>query len=336
MSHDPAREAQVSAWIPRELHEAMRIELAQRGENFTRWLMRSMQGYIEEPSLVKARIMPSIDGPGFSGNTPNKERHFRQFMAIHARVVRSIITKHKEWVSPLYWYIDMNAGPGFYDNGTPGSPIIALDVLGKEGLPTFSHLLEKDKKTHRMLIENIQRLGYALQAEHNGFYIKPPHLNMIYSPCADNTTSIADIKEGIDAINKQYWGKPRKPCGVIYSDENGMVPFDTIAEYSHAFEFMDILIHFGATTLKRYRTNPRIKSRQSWKLSDYVRKIEKTHWIVREPHGAWQWSFLLGTNWDAFPRFSREGFYHLDSPRGQEIFRRLNSTEEERHNDDNL
>jgi hypothetical protein len=52
-----------------------------------------------------------------------------------------------------------------------------------------------------------------------------------------------------------------------------------------------------------------------------IRDVPKRYWLIREPYYQHQWTFLIGTNWDTFPDFSRHGFVTIDSPHGREIMR---------------
>ena len=58
--------------------------------------------------------------------------------------------------------------------------------------------------------------------------------------------------------------------------------------------------------------------------------VGKKQWLIREPIGKHQWTFMLGTNWKKFPEWKKEGFYRIDTEEGQRVFRRLNWTAGER------
>ena len=118
-----------------------------------------------------------------------------------------------------------------------------------------------------------------------------------------------------------------KPCyGMVYSDPNGLPPFELLRSISFlpTMKFIDILIHVGATTVKR------LLFKHEMHLSDYLRPFNKKTWLVQDPEGKWQWSFLLGTNWEGFPKYSKERFYRIESEDGRRIFKKLDMTNEER------
>jgi hypothetical protein len=114
--------------------------------------------------------------------------------------------------------------------------------------------------------------------------------------------------------------KNTQAYGVIYTDVNGgNILFDELVAYSYAFPTIDMILHLSATHRKRvhgrYGTRPPIV--------DAIAPIKKRHWIVRTPAGREQWTFLIGTNWDAFPDFSRHGFVTIDNPRGRAIMQAI-------------
>jgi hypothetical protein len=92
-------------------------------------------------------------------------------------------------------------------------------------------------------------------------------------------------------------------------------------------EHCDIIIHVAATPIKRQFYSSMHPLSQC--LSEMVKTIGKAIWIVREPHEHFQWTFLIGTNWDSFPIFKRHGFHGLWTPIGREIMRRLDYNLEE-------
>lgn len=60
-----------------------------------------------------------------------------------------------------------------------------------------------------------------------------------------------------------------------------------------------------------------------------MERIGKKAWLIREPFGKHQWSFILGVNWEEFPEFKKIGFHKTSSTQGQNILNRINYTAKE-------
>ena len=90
---------------------------------------------------------------------------------------------------------------------------------------------------------------------------------------------------------------------------------------------MDFMMTYAATSHKR-----QIKAKAcsaTERLPGLLSKIKKKFWLIREPTGKHQWTFLIGTNWADFPRWNKKGFYGITTKRGQEIYRTIWMTKSE-------
>jgi hypothetical protein len=109
-----------------------------------------------------------------------------------------------------------------------------------------------------------------------------------------------------------------------------MPNFDLLSEISRnpCFQHIDFVIYLGATTIKRVRRAEEATGRDTKAklLTDYLRSINKTTWIVRKPTGKNQWTFAIGSNWVNFPKWQKHGFYKIDSEEGESVLRRLTYT----------
>jgi len=253
--------------------------------------------------------MPKTGSVGHSDITPTKQRHLKEILDTHIRIVKAIQKKWSEhkWAESEYAYFDIYAGPGRI-NGDFGSPIIFIDLAKKYKIPYQATLIENNKDTYQMLESAIvQRYGEGL----------PKHI-----------LSFGDNEE----ILKRFINNPPflKQFGLLYADPNGCPNFESIAKISNIkqYEKMDILINCPAAAQKRALKIPKCTN-HTQNLSEELLKINKNYWIIREPYGSWQWSFLIGTNWDSFPEFSHLGFYRLSSDRGREILTKLTHTARE-------
>ena len=114
--------------------------------------------------------------------------------------------------------------------------------------------------------------------------------------------------------------------GLAFVDHTGNLPnFDTLNYICQVRPRMEILIYLPATNVKRQydKTNKL--------LIDYLNDVGKPYWLIREffKGDSHQWTFLLGSQWDGFPRYKSIKFYRLDSEEGQRIFRQMNFSREQ-------
>lgn len=266
--------------------------------------------------------MPKKGSVGVSANTQLKQNHFRMFMQAHMRIVQSIM-EHNQWVFPRYIYFDLNAGPGRYEDEegieVVGSPIQTLTVADGMNLPVWAWFCEQDKNSCELLRAELRQRGMQERGDeftdgatsawlYEGSYTigLPQSLSVLLDP------SLA---------SRQYYG-------LIYSDENGSLPpFALLRLCAQQLRYCDILIHAAAAPIKRQFYSPVHPLMR--RLDELMATVPKDCWIVRDPYGKHQWSFLIGTNWDAFPRFKRQGFWAINSPEGASILRRLSLNREE-------
>jgi len=245
----------------------------------------------------------SPNSVGASWVTNVKQEHFRAIIRTHLRIVGGIFRKHA-WAERKYYFFDMNAGTGKDPlTGSPGSALVALDEIERSGIRGDAILMEKNAKTYRELIASI--------GEHEW----PPRMQIL--PFS------ADHHE---ILPRWYSGNSNR-FGLIYNDNNGIPSFGLLAEASLSFPRVDFLINCPASAIKRDRNCSLTHGTKT--LDEYRSAIRKEFWIVREPYYKWQWTFLIGTNWDSFPAFKKLGFYRLDSFEGREIYKVLNHTREE-------
>ena len=241
--------------------------------------------------------MPKNNG-GHSDYTATKQEHFKTIVQTHLRIATSIIKKG--YASPAYYYFDINAGSGKI-NGKDGSPIIFLKLSEKYNIDFDIVFIEKNKKTFEKLKRNTW-------------------------PWSSFTIENGDNR----IVLPKYYSDSRKlRYGLLYADPNGIPSFDVIAEISKVpcYSKLDILINCPCNAIKKTRKCSVCYAKET--LEEYLIKIDKRFWLIREPYSKWQWTFLIGTNWDSFPIFKKIGFHNLESKTGREIFTKLNYTKDE-------
>ncbi len=248
--------------------------------------------------------MPVENGMGLSDATPIKQMHFCELLKTHVCATKAIFTKNKDWLHPCYYFFDITAGSGYSVSGDKGSPLLFGNIAHQLKLQFKAVCIEREKKNATQLKK---------------YLAKHPSFTVVHG-------NHEDVLPGHYIQSGSKW-----QFGLLYVDPNGIFNIGSLYSFfkHRAHSKIDVLINCNATAIKRARKSP--ACHEDLTLYQRIAVIPKKHWIVREPYGPHQWSFLIGTNWDAFPKFEHLGFYKVESVRGQEIFDRLNFTAEERN-----
>jgi hypothetical protein len=250
--------------------------------------------------------MPIINGMGCSQYTKEKQDNFRYILQGHLRIVKAALGKVAtlRWACSRYHYYDITAGSGFL-NGYPGSPLIFLEEAQRLGLSFEARFVEINEESAVALQKAIgDRVDARVYNGDNGMVI--------------NAWSI-------DLPMQQ-----KKPIGLFYGDANGGISHIQAMQHVadvDAWKYMDILLYVGATYVKRFRRVGCINFDK--RLDECLSSLNKKKWLVREPHGAHQWTFVLGTNYQGIGQFKKIGLHSMDSPQGQEIMDKLTYTKTE-------
>lgn len=234
--------------------------------------------------------------------TKYKQQHLETILRTHIRIVKAIFGRNNySSLSKKYIWIDLNAGTGWLKKENSieaGSPIIFLQIAEEFPEIDFVCCLFEDYFFDE-LVKNLQH------------YRKLKNVELLFFR-DHNTINLH--------TNKKYYG-------MIYHDPSGFPNFDLIENIykNNSLNLVDVLINCPTTTVKRVR-----KAHEDYlKLNEYLLKIKKSNWCVREPFGKQQWSLLIGTNWDNFPTFSKQGFYQHNSEYGASILKKMNETKKE-------
>lgn len=241
-----------------------------------------------------------------SEETETKERHFRGLLGgIHVPVCKRIRDKHGRASDPPYLYIDLHGGPGVLEyNGRrfPGSPLIAHEVLQNAEIPYD-----------------------ALHFEHN------PEVaaELTRALLGRGTVSPSPFQVGLhDYLATAPMQAYR--YGLVYSDPiDDPIPVDTFNRLAAKFPRVDLLAYVAANDqYKRANANGQGHGRR---LVVDVKSVNKKVVLIREPHGAHQWTFILWSNWPELKDWRSQGFHRLDTAAGQRIMNKLNYTARELH-----
>lgn len=240
--------------------------------------------------------MPVSNGMGQSAMTFDKQDGLSIILSQHISTVKAILSKSR-WAPPRYHYIDLTSGCGHNEEiDCVGSPVIFERAVKHTGLSYDAHFIDIEP-TNTMILCGALR-GDKRITIHTGDH--------------------ADIAPQV----VQTW-PDAYAYGMIYSDTNGVPPFDLLADLSRnpKLRRVDFLIRYTGAGVKR----------AGYKLLDELAKIDKGYWIVRDldSHDRWQWTFLLGLNWDGLNVMGRHGFHYAHSDQGRAIVERLHYTKPE-------
>lgn len=244
-----------------------------------------------------------------SAETEGKEADFRGILAMHATLCKGIM--RRQGASP-YLYVDLYAGPGHLEyrgRRFLGSPLIAQDILTRAGFAYETVHFERDP-------EVAARLAEALWTP----------TSLLDCPDAESAPIYAeDFRTAFPRWLDKAGHQPDR-YGLIYADPiRDEIPHGLFNQAAEQLPKVDLLSYVAATQYKRRRG---VDDSRPY-LLDHVKAVNKRVALIRQPLGAWQWTFILWSNWINFPEWQRRGFHRLDSERGEQIMDRLNLTKEQ-------
>jgi len=247
--------------------------------------------------------MPVENGVGLSVYTETKQDHLRTILRTHIPIVKQILVKRK-YSLPCYYYYDINAGPGIYDNGEVGSPVVFVQEAERARINYQATFIEINEDSYKRLVS---------------LFKDNPNVKVY---CGDNQEILPEIVPNDKTGQWRY--------GMLYTDPNGIFNDKAIANFigNKCFGAMDVLINCPASAIKRSINC--YKCKDDRKLEDRLRTINKSCWIVKDPQNSrWQWTHILLTNWPKLPEFKEINMYRHNSTVGKEIFAKLNNTNKE-------
>src|SRR5579885_2923214 len=161
--------------------------------------------------------------------TPTKQQHFDTVARVEISVVRaSIDSAHRRWPNwahERFLYLDLNAGPGYYDDLMErGSPIIMLNAARELGYPIEAHLFESNPETFESLRRNV--------APYDGVHL---HLGL----SEDNVPPLLE-----DLQSRHPRGQN---LGLIYADPTTYVQWDLLELITAKMTRVDFLNNSSTT-----------------------------------------------------------------------------------------
>jgi hypothetical protein len=255
------------------------------------------------------------NGIGLGNESAHKYRNAEGLLPMTIRMAMGALRNRPSWVRPYVW-LDLTSGPGFHlldGKQAKGTPVIALEALVATGMPFYAVFLESNSINADQLRRHlVQRFGPEEQAQ---TWFKVHH--------GDSHTVAARLLAEAPGANGLG--------GIVY-DPTKAVDFDllkTLAEVPGRKRY-DLLVYLSATSIKRPRNLPLTYLTDRRSLLERLVAIGKGTWVVREPAGVSQWTWLVGSEWLQMPAWNKAGFHPWTSARGREILTILDMTRSER------
>lgn len=244
---------------------------------------------------------------GQGPSTEFKERGLQAAFTINLRIYQAKFGAMRRY---RYFHFDLNSGSGINETvGCIGSPLAFLSAVQDTGCERFFAGfcdLDSHKLTTLLNRPELQR------EECVGFN-------------GDNT----ELPYAIPDLIQAYGENPLHAAGMVLADPNGAdIPLDSLAWLSKNCPKLDFVINWNSARAKGHRANPVYGGDHYPTLDIALRRLNKQHWLIRQPMSAHQFTLLIGRNVKIGDHRSL-GFYHLDSPLGQAIFQRCNFTRTE-------
>lgn len=239
--------------------------------------------------------MPVIDGVGQSDYTRMKEDHYACILKWHISVIRQVMSKG--WAHKTYRLIDATAGPGIMNDGTPGSPVRALEILDESRLDYKAAFIESDRDTFGQLDRVI--------GGHD-------HVDLRW-------TQYQFVLQSLQLERYQF--------GLLYVDPNGRVEFPALAAFAKMAPRIDILLSLTASGIKRADKSC---GQDSQTIADQIASIDKAFWLIRKPYTQHQWTFLLGSNGKPMNKpYKRIDLEPITSKDGEQWLQQISYTKKE-------
>lgn len=271
----------------------------------------------------------ALPGFGHGPFTQQKYDDFRELLALHLRICAQIFRKYPR-ARYTYHYLELNAGPGLWCHPdaphrmVKGTPLLAFDCLEEANAVAARSAPHEDGYfPYRIdLIERDDAAAAFLGAVIRDREAYEPNWSGVRLHHGDHDAlapAIANLwAEDLDL------GVVQRIYGLIFHDPTGLPNFRLLRRLAAmpSCRHLDLLLYVQATPLKRNANRPADPERGA-PLQARLARIDKRYWLVREPDGQHQFSFLLGTNWADFPAWRKRRFHRVDEPEGRELLERL-------------
>jgi three-Cys-motif partner protein len=206
-----------------------------------------------------------------------------------------------------FWLFDLFCGSGYNEQvDCIGSPLAMYSEAVAQGVAPLMHCVDRDPQALAALS------AQPLVREHFD--------RSIFLHNGDNAEFHAYALERVrERENPQY------AQGIALFDPNdSVINLELLAGFSRLLPRIDIVINYSGAAVKR--ANGAGANRAD--LRAYLQAADKKHWLIRKPHGIWQWSLLVGRNVRTGD-YRAQGFEHLDGSAGSDALHTLLMTRSE-------
>jgi len=212
--------------------------------------------------------------PECSADTPRKHALMRQ-------LIRDHIAYFKKHAAGTYTFVDLNAGPYYYDRPEGGSnkskcsSMIFVEEALAAKIEFNAHLVDADPHIFGLLNSNIASTHRRLF----GVYV--------HTYCLDNLTFVNSSKV-------MFAMKP--PCGLVIADPIGVGDneFNAISKLG-VFPGLDFIMNVNLNAIARLRVNPRVKH-LNHTVRDYIDRIPRRHKLFDPPAGSRRFSMMVASD----------------------------------------
>ena len=252
---------------------------------------------------------------GQSDYTKHKQDGLKSLLHVNMRIVKPSLSRCWKPGMPnlSYFHFDLNAGSGYNETeGVVGSPLVFLNTATAEQINYRAFFCDINKESCEKLLGRISHneKAYVFWGDNRSFSEMIPDI----------------IRLKPESENCVTGENPRFAMGSVYVDPNGPsgLMVDEMASLFRLCDRLDLIVNLSATGLKRSKS-------ASWSMtvSELMGKIRKKHWVVRKFYGPWQWTLLLGSNFDKVPSWKAKGFVLAESPEGIDTLNRMDMTADE-------
>jgi hypothetical protein len=257
-------------------------------------------------------------GVGYSDETRQKIIVVNEVADWQYGIVRGIWSQPRTHKPPFYYHIDAYCGTGLNPEDCKESASLQLvRRLLAEPFQSRIALIDRgrDRKDRTPSTESMRTLLTDDEQKRVSLYQ------------GDNKSIIPSLLAPLER---------HQPLGLIFLDPNGVRDFPKIIPVITGLRStsrMDILIHVGATAIKRARLCKALPNYQ-WYLDNFLEMAAKERGFIKQSpcqHGQ-GWFFILLTNAPkgTFRQWVQRGWHDLDTLIGKELRQIANYTEEER------